>query len=147
MALHFLQTRNGAELAVSGDDPLPVTPAASAVTGGIPNVSRLPSAAATTNPTLVAAGQHQVYYIIGYNAATTIRYLKLYNKATQPVVGTDTPVLTIPIPAGGGIALDIHLGLNLFPLGLGYGLTQAPADNDATALVAGDIVGLNIGYA
>lgn len=124
-----------------------VSPIASATTGGIPSVFRLVSCAASTNGNLIKSSQGQVYYIIAYNAATTVRYLKLYNKGTIPAPGTDTPVLTIPIPAGGGIALDVHLGLNLFANGIGMGITTLPADNDASAAAAGDLVGINIGYA
>lgn len=108
--------------------------------------ARLLSSAATTNATLVSAGRKRVYSIVGHNTDSTPHYLKLYNKATAPTVGTDVPVATFYLPATTTFNFRVDNGL-LFPLGLGYALTAAAADNDTTAVAAGDIVCLNIAYA
>lgn len=104
--------------------------------------------AATTNATNVKAssGQLGVIYAVNLNAA--VRYLKLYNKASAPTVGTDTPVATLPIPAsttGAGFALTIPDGLN-FSLGIGYAVTTGAADGDTGAVAANEIF-LLLGYA
>lgn len=120
-----------------------VTPLA----GGIATVARLPSAAGTTNSTLVKNAEGRVYFIVGYNAAATPRYLKLYSKATAPTIGTDVPLLSLPLPPQAGFAFDYEdIGV-YFPLGIGYGMTTGTADNDTGALTAADVLGLNIGYA
>lgn len=123
------------------------TPAASlALAGGIPSVARLLSSAATTNSTLVKASAGRLFAVQGYNASGTVAYLKIYNKATAPTIGTDVPVKTIALPATTIFALDWPLGL-YFPLGIGFGLTTAVADNSTAAVAAADILGLNFDYA
>lgn len=160
MALSFLKgllggtPGNDAEVPVSADNPLPVTvPGGLAVsvstTGGVPFNGRLPSSAASNNATNLKASAAQVFYIVVYNTNAALRYLKLYNKATAPVPNTDAAlvVMTIPIPPNGGVAIEVTAGINVFPNGLGYALVTGAADNDNTSVGAGDIVGLNIGYA
>lgn len=39
-----------------------------------------------------------MWSVVTSNINAAARYLKLYNKASAPTVGTDTPVLTIPLP-------------------------------------------------
>ena len=105
--------------------------------------------AATTNATLVRAGPTQVAFIYACSINAAVRYLKLYNKATTPTVGTDTPVATLMIPGsatGAGFALPIPGGTTAFPLGLGFALTTGIADNDTGAVAANEIV-VWIGYA
>lgn len=154
MAITFLNGRVGkgvgsdVEVPVSADDPLPVTsqPVAT-TTGGVPFNFQLVSSAATNNAANVKASVGQVFFVIAFNTSTTLAYLKLFNGAGVPNVGTATPVMTLPIPPGGGIALDLNIAINLFPQGIGMALTRGAALNDNTAVAAGDIVGVNIGYA
>lgn len=107
---------------------------------------RLLSAAASVNATSVSAVQSTLYNIEGMNAAAAVRYLKLYNKATAPTVGTDTPVATFHLPASSVFKIPLPPGL-IFTLGIGYGFTVLIADADTTALTAADILALNITYA
>lgn len=107
--------------------------------------ARLLSSAASTNDTLVKAAQGWIFAIHGYNSASAVRYLKLYNLATTPTVGTSTPFKTIALPPQVAFALDYDRGYE-FDIGLGYGLTTGSADNDTGAVGAGDILGLNIDY-
>jgi hypothetical protein len=110
-------------------------------------IARLVSAAATTNATLVKSSAGRLFKIRGYNAKAAVAYFKLYNKATAPTVGTDTPVLTIPLKASDMFDIDFGaIGLG-FATGIGFGITGAVADADTTALVAADVVGLNVMYA
>jgi len=98
--------------------------------------------AATTNDTLVRAG---VARLVGgrlVNTSAAVRFVKLYAKATAPT-SADTPIMTIPIPAGQAVDLaDVigSFGLNI-ALGLGYRITNLVADNDTTATAANDVVG------
>ena len=115
--------------------------------GGFATVNRLLSAAASTNPTLVKATPGRLYHIRGYNAAVTVRYLKIYNKASAPTVGTDTPVLTFPLAASAVFDIDLGLIGWYCSAGIGYGLTVNVADADTTALTAADVAGLMLIYA
>lgn len=111
------------------------------------NVHRLLSAAATLNPTLLKNSPGLVFKIFGRNNAAAIRYLKLYNKATAPVVGTDAPVMTICLAAGAPFDIDLGEYGHLFTAGIGYGLTTGVADNDTGVLTLGDILAMNILWA
>ncbi|MDO9334940.1 MAG: hypothetical protein Q7T61_00935 [Caulobacter sp.] len=107
--------------------------------------SRIASAAASTNATSAKTSAGTLFFATGYNAAASVRYLKIYNKASAPTVGTDVPVLTLAIPASAGFAFDFPA--MSFATGIAYALTTGAADSDTGALTLADIVGLNIGYA
>jgi hypothetical protein len=125
--------------------PLLGSPGATSVSGGISNTSRVVSAAASTNATSAKASAGRVYAIQGYNAATSVRYLKIYNKASAPTVGTDTPIKTLALPPSAGFAFDFPVGY-YFATGIAYALTTGSADSDTGALTAADVVGLNVDY-
>jgi hypothetical protein len=99
--------------------------------------------AATTNATNVKASAGQIYTIYAFNTNAAVRYLKLYNKASAPTVGTDVPDLTIPIPgntAGAGVVLDTG-GLGVaFGTGIAFATTTGVADNDSAAVAANEVV-------
>lgn len=106
--------------------------------------SRILSAAASTNATLASDRAATLGKVIGYNASAATLYLKLYNKASSPTVGTDTPVLTIALPPSSAFVFDLE---HNFSVGLGYGLATGSADNSTGALTAGDVLGLNVMWA
>lgn len=115
-------------------------------TGSAFSVVRLPAAAASTNATLIKSSAGKLARLTGYNAATSVRYLKLYNKASAPTVGTDTPVATLALPPSKEFSFDwANIGL-IFATGVGFGLTTGSADSDTGALSAADVVGLNFYY-
>lgn len=118
-----------------------------ATSGGLASISRLLSAAASTNATVVKGSAGRAYKIRGYNAAAAVRYLKLYNKATAPTVGTDTPVATIALKPSDAFDIDFGLLGEYFSSGIGYALTTGAPDADTGALTAADVLGMNIWYA
>lgn len=79
-----------------------------------------------------------------YNNATAARYIKFYDKATAPVVGTDTPALTVPLPASSSVSVSFRDGID-FANGIGIGATNAIADNSTAAPTANDVV-VNVFY-
>lgn len=103
---------------------------------------------ATTNANVVKNTGGNLYSIVAIGLTSTVRFLKFYNKATAPTVGTDVPVMTIPVPAntqGAGISIPFSMGVN-FPLGIAIAITAGSADNDAVAIGAGDVL-INLTYA
>lgn len=118
-----------------------------ATAGGITTVNRLPSAAAGVNATSVKAAAGRLYRVDGFNAAAAVRYLKIYNKASAPAVGTDTPLVTLALQPAAmfSFSWDI-IGLYL-ATGIAFGLTTGASDADTGALTAADVVGLNLYYA
>lgn len=108
---------------------------------------RLPSAAASTNATSVKASAGDVFKITGFNANAAARYLKLYNKASAPTVGTDAPIWTEYLPAQEKFSIDFDAAPLHFTLGIAYALTTGVADADTGALTAADVLALNGSYA
>jgi hypothetical protein len=103
--------------------------------------------AATTNATSVKASAGQVYGIQVFNSNAAIRYLKLYDKASAPTVGTDVPVKVIAIPgntAGAGVVAPISIGA-AFSNGIAFALTTGAADSDTGAVAANEII-VNLDY-
>jgi hypothetical protein len=107
----------------------------------------LPSAAATTNSTVIKNTATDIFDIMAMNTTASVVFLKIYNKTQATlVVGTDTPILTIALPpSNASFALDIDP-----PLYLGtassFAITANAADSDTTAIAAGAVVGINIAF-
>jgi hypothetical protein len=119
---------------------------AAAASGGIASFSRIPSSAASTNATSAKATQGRVFKIFACNTTTTTAYIRFYNSSTAPTVGTSTVAFSRPIPpasAAGGMACASYdmqdIGWS-FSVGIAYAITAGAADNDTTALAAGQIV-------
>jgi hypothetical protein len=98
------------------------------------------NSAATVNATQVQGSPARLMTIVASNINAADRYLKLYDKAAAPVVGTDVPVLTVKIPAGGTpVVVNFGaLGLDM-AAGIGFGLTTGATDADAVAVAAAEI--------
>lgn len=120
---------------------------ARATAGGLATASRLASSAASTNATVAKSSAGRLYRVQAFNNATNLLFLKIYNKATTPTVGTDTPIATLALPSKVKYDLDFDLIGLYCSLGISFAITANAADNDTTAIAAGDVVGLNIWYA
>ena len=107
--------------------------------------------AATTNLTVVKNGPGVIgsMYLNCVNTGAAAPYLKIFDKSTAPILGTDTPKLTISILSNGGYSAYNVLGGSTYQVppaglrflnGISYAVTNAPADTDTTATVAGCIV-------
>jgi hypothetical protein len=98
-------------------------------------------AANSNNSTNLKASAGTVYGIQTSNiSASTPYYLKLYDKATAPTCGTDTPVKRILIPpSNGGNNGVFPVGIK-FTLGIGFCIVTGIADNDNTAVPAATIL-------
>lgn len=116
----------------------------SSTVGGYPSSHHLVSAA-STNSTLVKSTAAVLGDVIATNTSASMKFLKIYNKATAPTVGTDTPIKTIGIPATGTVTWAQANG-HRTSLGLGIGITGAAAVADTTAVAVGDVIS-NITYA
>ncbi len=80
--------------------------------------------------------------LAGYSLTTTVasaRYVKFYDKASAPTVGTDSPKRTILVPASGHVQASFPRGI-LFALGLWVSVTTVATDADNTAPAANDVL-------
>lgn len=115
--------------------------------GGFVTVLRLASSAASTNATVAKSSAGRLYKVQAFNNAANPLFLKIYNKATTPTVGTDTPIATLALPSKVTYDLDFDLIGLYCSLGISCAITANAADNDTTAIADGNVVGLNIWYA
>lgn len=84
-----------------------------------------------------SAGQIGGWYF--YNNSVNTIYVKLYNKATAPVLASDTPKMTIPIPAGSAANIEFTNGIE-FDTGIGWATTTGVADDDTGAPAGNDLI-------
>lgn len=94
--------------------------------------------AGSTNTNSVKGSAAALYNVHIFNNAAYPVYVKIFNKATAPVTGTDTPVVTLGVQAG--TQRDAVFNGMTLSLGLGVAITKVMADNDNTAVLANDCV-------
>lgn len=148
---------NGYNVDITPPQVQPVSGSVTATISGTPGTTPTPAttqgsstystlvSAATNNATLVkgSAGVIGIFHVS--NSSATARWLKIYNKATAPVPGTDVPVLNFLLPASSNFSIPVGpFGLRL-ATGIGYAITANQPTNDNTAIAAGDCV-VSIAY-
>ena len=135
-----LSALEGVNATVSGT----VTVTAGTVNPVVPATPYFLNSAATTNGALILTGTSNLSSFYATNEGATTAYIKLYNKATAPTVGTDVPEMTIPVPDAvlgvPGVA-TIPIGFHgfRFALGLGIAITRKAGHTDTTAIGAGEV--------
>lgn len=96
---------------------------------------------ASNNLANIKSTAGNLFSITVSNPTATAAYVKLYNKASAPVVASDVPVMTIAIPAtAAGVAeksFDFGIIGKRFATGIAIAVTGAAAATDATNAVAG----------
>ena len=107
-------------------------------TPATPSPSNINSAA-NTNATVVKGSAGTLYNIGASNTGGAAAFIKLYNKATAPTVGTDVPVLTLVVPASGNVDFDLGPMGHRFATGIGLAITNLAADTDTTAIAASQV--------
>jgi hypothetical protein len=121
-----------------------ITTITGAGTPAAPATPYILNSAATTNAALVLTGTSGLHAFYATNTGAAAAFVKLYNKATAPVLASDVPAMIIPVPAAvGGVpgVATLPIGFNgfRFALGLGIAITGGVADNDTTAVAAGQV--------
>ena len=94
------------------------------------------SSAASTNATTLKASAGSVLGFVCSNNGAAVAYLKFYNKASTPTVGTDVPFQVFSVPAGGQVEGFINPLGGRFTTGISFGMTMLVADGDTTAVAA-----------
>lgn len=106
---------------------------------GKPKTTRVMSLATTNALTLKTTGGAFFGFSLS-NAAAYDCFLKLYDKATAPVIGTDVPKVTFRLKTTWDRDLFNEIG-TVFTLGIYAAITKLAADNDTTATAVNDIMG------
>lgn len=123
----------------------PAAAAATAVTGTVTaNQGTLATGtnyslvtAASTNLAVVKSTNGNLFELTVSNPTATPAFVKLYNKATAPVLASDVPIMTLPVPASGFVAFAPGGQGKRFAAGIAISVTGAIAATDATNTVAG----------
>lgn len=105
-------------------------------TGGTSDYHLISTASTNANSIKASAGQVYGYEIYNTNAAA--RFVKLYNKASAPTVGTDTPFRTIGVAPNSRVSGTFSNGI-AFATGIAIATTTGIADTDSTAVGASDL--------
>ena len=101
--------------------------------------------AASTNATSVKASAGKIYRIDAFNSDTVGYWVKFYNKASAPTVGTDVPVATKYVPAGGGFVIESTVGIP-YTTGIALAATLNATDADTTAVTTANKLVINLRY-
>jgi hypothetical protein len=90
------------------------------------------------NAANVKASSGYIYNMIISNMVSSARFVFLYDKATTPVAGTDTPVYVIGLNANQTIS--IPLGNNPLVFNNGIGLSMATSNAGTGNVSASDVI-------
>lgn len=92
---------------------------------------------ASTNAAVIKGNPGNLMELTLANPGATAMYVKLYNKATAPTVGTDVPVVTIALPASGFVNPNLGVLGKRFSAGIAIAVTAAAAATDTANAIAG----------
>ena len=137
---------NALPIVVNGGSLSSISSISSIGTIGAPGAptNQFINSVAGTNIASISTSTTGVSSMYATNTGLTPAYIKLYNKATLPVLATDIPEMIIVVPAAvsgvPGVA-TFPIGFNglRFNLGLGLAITGGSADTDTTAVTAGQV--------
>ena len=124
---------------VSALYPMPVTVIGGSYGTGLS--TKYVSCTASTNATIVKASPGKIYKVRAFNNGAVPAFLKFYNKASLPSVGSDTVFDKFEIIAGSsgaGFIDEIELGQE-YDTGISFAVTANFADSDNTAVSTGVI--------
>lgn len=124
---------------ISGTVPVSGSVTTSGTTTNTPatGTNHVLTTAATTNIAVIKAAAGNLCETTISNVTATPVYVKLYNKATAPVLTTDVPVVTIPVPANSMNSFNFGTIGKRFTLGIGISVTGAIGATDTTNAVVG----------
>lgn len=95
------------------------------------------TSAASTNAATVKSSAGSLGELSVFNPSAAAIFVKLYNKASAPTVGTDIPTVTVPVAAGTLVSLEFGQMGKRFSTGIALAITAAAAASDTAAVAAG----------
>ena len=95
---------------------------------------------ATTNEAFIKKGGGTFYGISLTNTGASDAFIRIFDKASVPVSGTDTAVMTFALQADSVYNLVLPIGVGLVN-GLGVNITGAAAIGDDTVIAANQVIG------
>jgi hypothetical protein len=101
--------------------------------------------AASTNATSVRASQGNIGTCVLTNTSLTFKYVKFFNLAVAPTMGTSTPVIQFPIAPNSTLEVSTAFAGLRLATGIAYAITGGSALLDTTAVGAGEVL-VNLSY-
>lgn len=114
-------------------------PISGSVTPGTPLAGMINSTAGT-NGTVSKSSGTTLYGGVFANTGGATAYVKFHNSTTV-TAGTTAVSMVIAVPAGGNTFFDVGALGTRYATGLCYSITGGAADNDTTAVLAGQVKG------
>lgn len=128
---------DGAVSDVSASNPLPTKHTPS---GDTPGSYIATGTSADVGASAIMSSPGVITMLVGTNKGVNPAYLKIFDKSSEPVLGTDIPKLRIMLPAAGGNNVPIPANGIYFANGCRLAITTGYADNDTTGVAAGDVI-------
>ena len=116
------------------------TPLSASATVGVGTTSANVRAAASLNLTSVKASAAKLHGYTFQNTTAGAVFVKLYAKASAPVVASDIPAIIVHLPANSTVSYTNPIG-KTWATGLAYAITGLIANTDSTAVTADSVVG------
>jgi hypothetical protein len=128
-------------VAVAGTVPVSgtLTSAGTVINTPVTPSTTFTNSAATNNAAVLKASAGTVWSVLGFNAGASPCYVKFYNRTTAPTVGTDVPVMVIPIPPTGSPDPVVPATGIRFATGIAIAIVTGAADTDNTAVAASQV--------
>jgi hypothetical protein len=101
--------------------------------------------AASTNATSVKNGAGTIGTLVLTNNSASVKYVKFFNLATAPTMGTSTPVIQFPIQANSTLDASMSFAGLRLSTGIAYAITGGSDLLDNTAVGAGEVL-VNLSY-
>lgn len=96
--------------------------------------------AASTNAATVKSSSGNLYEVSVFNSTAATIYVRFYNKSSSPTVGTDIPIVVIPVTTNALVVSEFgNLGKR-FSNGIAISVTAAAPNTDATVVAAGALI-------
>jgi hypothetical protein len=126
---------------ISGTQPVSGTLTSAGTTTNTPvtPTTTFTNSVATTNATSIKATAGTLWSIVVSNVNAAARFVKVYNLATAPTVGTSVPAFTIAVPANGTVTVSGGANGIRFATGISLAITVGAADSDTAAVAANDV--------
>lgn len=122
----------------------PVTVASGTITSNPPTGTPYTlTTAASTNASLVVNNARNLFTLSIANTSASAIYVKLYNLAAAPTVGTSVPIMTIPVPSNQFYTAAFGQLGQRFAAGISLAVTAGIATTDTAAVSAGSLIALN----
>lgn len=144
---HFQRVKvvHGADGTASDACPATPLPVELVPTGAGGSTPYYLTSAASTNLTAVKASAGKLYSFEVTNTNAAVRYIRFYNKASAPVIASDSALIVAgyAVPGNGGIVVPV--ANRAFSTGIAFSLSTSASDTGGGS-VAADELKVSLGY-